>query len=115
MWPTLATLTVPGFASPIRNEQRHRFRRRKKRRHKRIRACTWKRTLGSVDVSHKRNDKCIGILVGCCLKSRCHTLLTLGGGFLRECISKSNHTGYKTFQLEPTQFLEKREHRMAAS
>jgi len=68
-----------------------------------------------VDVSNKHNDKCIGILVGCCLKSRCHTFLTLGGGFLRECIGKSNHTGYETFQLEPTQLLEKRQHRTTAS
>src|ERR1035438_5432160 len=115
MWPTPATLTVPGFAAPIRHEQRHRFRRRKERRHQRIRAYIWKRTLASVDVSNKRNDKRIGILVGCCLKSRCHTLLTLGGGFLRERISKSNHTGYETFQLETTQLFEKRQHGLAGS
>src|SRR5689334_1474066 len=115
MWPTPATLTVPGFAAPICHEQRHRFSRRKKRRHKRIRAYIWKRTLGSVDVSNKHNDKCIGILVSCCLKSRWHTLLTWRGGFPRECIGKHNHTGYETFQLESTQLSEKRQHRTTAS
>ena len=115
MWPTPATLTVPGFAAPIRHEQRHRFRHRKERRHQRIRAYIWKRTLASVDVSNKRNDKRIGILVGRRLKSRRHTLLALGGRFLRERIRKGNHAGYETFQLERTQLFEKRQHRTTAS